>query len=166
MNEDRVEQLAGAIEGVRHSPISYHDLARYKDYRDEGQSIHHGIPNHFSLQFYFVSSNECGSIGCIGGFCMGLFPVAKFAPDLLGMDRVDGHIVHLSRVLDIPSKHARLLCEPDFSDINAPIYGYGNITPAQAAHAVRKLPLLHPEDNDPFHIMETLWDHVCDEEVA
>lgn len=161
MNKERIEELAQAIEAAQHKDTSddpYHAMFLYaSDEVDESRNIE-GLPSHFTLSWYYARSahNSCETVGCIAGYCAGLY-----ASEVSRTDVGYGNFVKFTEdALDIPHGVTYALCGP--YDIP-----YSKITPMQAAQAVRNLLTLTDEDLDGDDIYAgrkdlatKLWGHV------
>ena len=107
--------------------------------------MENGKPDHFNMLSYYLKGSKCGTVGCIGGFC-----IALFSKEL----EVPGYNNFVAEALDIKSEVADELCIPD---------GLGlleEIEPAEAAQAVLNL-----LDERVWRGDLSPWHHMIDKEI-
>ena len=167
MNEERIEQLASTVAQAPHlaDEIPYGQVKT--DHTESGATPE--LPGTFALNYYRVQDTrdpDCGTVGCIAGYCVALFP------DDIERSKYDPTGIHfaesVSRALDISFRTACSLVSPDFMDWLPDESAstvkenqlYKDTTPQDAAQAVRNLL------NSDVHDMPTdlLWGHVLERE--
>ena len=141
-NKKRIRQLAAAIELAEHDrrPI---DAGYTKD-----DLIENGKPDHFNMVDYYRKGSKCGTVGCIGGFC-----VALFSEEL----EVAGYNNFVAEALDIEGEVADELCIPEDHGMAVILH---EIKPTEAAQAVLNL-----LDERVWRGDLSPWHHMIDKEV-
>ena len=184
MNEERIEELAQTIEAAEHKDTSgerYHNMFLYAP--DEGRNativinrrvvaagfekdpaIIEGLPSHFTLSWFCARADHdsCETVGCIAGYCAGLYVSEVPRADIGIGDFVD----FTKEALGISYEVASNLCAP----WDLP---FDQITPRQAAQAVRNLLTLTGDDLDGDDIYAgrkalatKLWGHALDDKAS
>ena len=140
-DKKRIRQLAAAIELAEHDPRPI-DAGYSKD-----DLIENGKPDYFNMVDYYRKGSECGTVGCIGGFC-----IAMFGKEL----EACGYNEFVAHALDIGRAVADELCIPDDPGM-AILEG---IKPREAAQAVLNL-----LDERVWRDGLSPWHHIMDKEV-
>lgn len=135
MNRERIEELAAAIEQAPMGPC----LSRFKDIVHTRALIQ--MPTEFQMDNFLVTDEgHCNTVGCIGGFCLGLFspneepPKDEEAKAHLQITR--GILAKVAEQLDIDFRLACALCTPHTIEDSG---WYDQVKPEDAAEAVRGL---------------------------
>ena len=134
---ERIKKLADKIGSADH--YRYSDEEDEDNYRSVSEfSLFQAMeeeatPTWFNLcdyVTYYADEIDCDTVGCIAGFCMGLYP-----PETV--DRYAGFVGLVAGTLGIPGTVAYNLC---VAPVVKGCFGDpADITPAQAAQAVRNL---------------------------
>ena len=177
MNEERIEELAQTIEAAQHRDT---DVEAYRNILYENTDgtgdmvLTEYLPESFNLAWYYAAPDRhggepCDTVGCIAGYCAGLFKDIRPSDVIRG---TDDYVACVRDTLSIPDEASLVLCCPNFTEHGLSASGvYKYITPQQAAQAVRNL--LRLTDDELAHdlsnalatrtsLMDTLWAHVLD----
>ena len=130
MNKKRIRQLATAIEMAEHVERYSTDVSVIEVIEN---NIGISLPDKFSLATYYTQSASCGTVGCIAGYCMGMFGAGTLVCSD-GGSYADSIESRVADVLDIRPRAAGQLCRPE-----VPFGKYDQVTPTQAAQAVLNL---------------------------
>ena len=121
MKKKRVRELATSIRMSEHRNISSMKQLEQVLWRDLDKR-----PNIFNMFTFHMRDKICNTVGCIGGFAIGMY----------GHDRQDGPVDATAGILGISYKLAEDLCLPGDGEFEG---GYDNISTEQAAIAVENL---------------------------
>ena len=175
MNEERIEELAQTIEAAQHrdTDVEPYRNILYENIDGTGDMIlTEHLPEAFNLAWFYAAPDRhmgepCDTVGCIAGYCAGLFEGIRYSDVIRAPD---DYVSFVRDTLGIPHEVSRVLCCPSFT---GPSVVYKYITPQQAAQAVRNLLTLTDEEleYDPYDLattslMDTLWAHVPTSYIA
>jgi hypothetical protein len=139
MNKERMLELAAEIEKLPHG--------HFKPYEENNVCNLAIAPEHsFNMTYYF---DDCGSPCCIAGHAAAKYRAHIEAPWSNGAAR-DARIW-----LDLTEEQANILFVPRFNFLED--YGLPDVTPSQAAQAIRNMA------EKPWADEEELWGHVTSE---
>lgn len=177
MNHERIEELAQTIEQAQHRDTgveTYRNIL-YEYIDGTGDMIlTDSLPESFNLAWFYAAPDRhggepCDTVGCIAGYCAGLFEGIRYSDVIRA---TDDYVAFVRDTLGIPHEASRVLCCPSFTEHGLGASGvYKYITPQQAAQAVRNLLTLTDDElaHDPYNalatrtsLMDKLWAHVLD----